>query len=77
MATLLSVSSFSSPSGRILMNRLWAMGRDFSHFFDAAGTRISRESRPHSLIRHGGIAAIVVLALAFTAGITLALGPSG
>lgn len=59
------------------MIRLWAKGRDFPHFFNAAETRISRESRPHSLIRHGGIAAIVVLALAFIAGITLALGPSG
>ena len=59
------------------MIRLWAMGRIFPHFFDTDETRISRESRPHSLIRHGAFAAIVALALAFIAGITLALGPSG
>ena len=57
------------------MNRLWAMGRNFPHFFNADETRFSRESRPHCLIRHGAFTAIVVLALACTAGITLRLGP--
>lgn len=46
-------------------------------FFETDESWWSRENRATGLIRHGAIAAIVALALAFAAGITHLLGPLG
>lgn len=46
-------------------------------FFNDGDSWDSREGRTDALIRHGAIIAIVSLALAFAAGVTLFLSPSG